>query len=194
MRKGAKYLMTASMFAVVMNMNGCGAYGPPSEFFEPGWNMEQPAYGVPYYEVTPMPTTAPTEAEWYKLTKRNYAVIRITSVPEPVQDGKDAVQNVIYGIEVLAFYAADGADLSTVTMLSVPKKDSLVFDEGDIVFAELGQGIQQDDALIYPLIYDAYGPVYSGFSDGKLETAGFDNHKCSGGCGILTLTLSGTIL
>lgn len=180
MRKGTKFLMTASMFAVMMNMNGCGAYGPPPEEFEPGWNMVQPAYGVPYdYEVPTASMIHPTEMDWYKLTKRRYAVIRLISVPKEEFEKGEPSEHVICNAEVLSYYDGEGADLSTVSMISLRREDLYLFSDGDVLFAELGPKRQEDDKVWYMLrYYGAEGPIYTPFTENQLIlTQEFKTHE-----------------
>lgn len=182
MRKRAKFLVTASMFAVAMNMNGCGAYGPPEEF-EPWRNMEQPAYGVPYYYEEPAVTVAPTEAGWYRLTKRTFAVLRIVSVPQEVPEGEETPTDAVYGIEMLTFYDGNGADLSNVFGISLRFEDRYLFSEGEVLFVELGAAVQEDEEAIYQVQYEKDRPVFTWFeSDGETEyleiIQGFKEQEC----------------
>ncbi len=176
MRKRTKFLVTASMFAVAMNMNGCGAYGPPEEF-EPWRNMEQPAYGVPYYYEEPTATVAPTEAGWYKLTKGTFAVLRIVSVPQAVPEGEEAPADAVYGVEMLSFYDGNGVDLSNVSGISLRFEDRYLFSEGEVLFVELEAAVQENDGVIYPVHYEKDRPVCTWFvSDG--ETEGLEIIQC----------------
>lgn len=176
MKKSKTVLLATSIFAVAVNMNGCGVYGPPE--FDPSRNILQPEYGAPYY-VEPMSTVAPTELDWYKLTKSRYAVLRITSVPAKLSEGETAPDNAVYGVELLSFYAGDGVDLSEVSNISLRSMNRDLFFEEDVIFAELGEGIQEGETLRYEVKYDAFGPVYARFTDEKLElTDRFKLHDC----------------
>ncbi|MDE7293874.1 MAG: hypothetical protein K2N72_05570 [Oscillospiraceae bacterium] len=45
-----KAAIAAAVFAVAMNFNGCGTYGPPtteSNDFDPGYNYNENVYGPP---------------------------------------------------------------------------------------------------------------------------------------------------
>lgn len=177
MRKGTKFLVTASVFAVAMNMNGCGAYGPPEEF-DPRWNIAEPAYGVPYYYEDPMATVEPTEAGWYKLTQRTFAVLRIISVPQEVSEGEEP-ENAVYGVEMLSFYDGNEADLSNLSGISLRFEDRFLFSERDTLFVELGTALQENDGLLYQVKYDAIGPVYTRFVGDALELSDeLKEHEC----------------
>ena len=77
MKKSKKILVTASLVSTAMVVGGCrflpwmnenaAVYGPPPEEYDPRWNMEQPEYGVPYYEpyisAEPTMSTELTEQE-----------------------------------------------------------------------------------------------------------------------------------
>lgn len=176
MKKSKTVLLATSIFAVAVNMNGCGVYGPPE--FDPSRNILQPEYGAPYY-VEPMITVAPTELDWYKLTKSRYAVFRVVSVPTEHPNEEMTPENAVYGVELLSFYAGDGTDLSGVSGISLLWKHRYLFSEGDVIFAELGEGIQEGETLRYEVKYDAFGPVYARFTDEKLElTDRFKLHDC----------------
>ena len=167
MRKRSKFLVTASIFAVAMNMNGCGAYGPPDEF-DPWWNIAEPAYGVPYYYEEPTATIAPTESGWYKLTQRAFAVLRIVSVPQKVQEEEETPADAVYGIEMLNFYDGNGADLCKMTGISLRFKDRYLFSEGDVLLVELGANLQEGDEGIYQVQYEKDRPVHTWFEyDGE---------------------------
>jgi len=166
MRKRTRFFVTASMFAMAMNMNGCGVYGPPEEF-APWQNMEQTAYGVPYYYEEPTATVSPLESGWYKLTQRTFAVLRIVSVPQEIPDGEE-IENVVYGIEMLSFYDTKERDLSQLSKISLKVKDRYLFSEGDVLFAELGTTLQVGDEAVYQIQYAKDRPVYTGFEhDGE---------------------------
>ncbi|MGN0688303.1 MAG: hypothetical protein ACI4KA_09380 [Oscillospiraceae bacterium] len=50
MKKPRRIIAAAAFFAAVLNINGCGVYGPPEEEnhpFDPGANYEQNVYGPP---------------------------------------------------------------------------------------------------------------------------------------------------
>lgn len=176
MKKSKTVLLATSIFAVAVNMNGCGVYGPPE--FDPSRNILQPEYGAPYY-VEPMITVAPTELDWYKLTKSRYAVLRITSVPAKLSEGETAPDNGVYGVELLSFYAGDSTDLSGVSGISLRWKHRYLFSEGDVIFAELGEGVQEGELFLYEVNYDALGPVYARFSENQLELSDkFKLHDC----------------
>lgn len=178
MRKKTKFLVTASVFAAAMNMNGCGAYGPPEEF-DPRWNMEEPAYGVPYYYEDPTVTVAPTEAGWYRLTQRSFAVLRIVSVPQEVPEGEEAPSDAVFGVEMLSFYDANGTDLSNLSEISLRFEDRFLFSEGDTLFVELGTALRENDGLLYQVQYDAIGPVYTRFAGDVLEISEeLKEHEC----------------
>jgi len=167
MKKRTKFLVTASMFAMTMNMNGCGAYGPPEEF-APWRNMDQPAYGVPYYYEEPTATISPMESGWYKLTQRTFAVLRIVSVPQEISEGEEP-ENAVYGIEMLSFYDGNGTDLSKMSGVSLRFEDCYLFNEGDVLFVELGAMLQEGNEEIYQVQYEANRPVYTWFEyDGEV--------------------------
>lgn len=166
MRKRTRFFVTASMFAMAMNMNGCGVYGPPEEF-APWQNMEQPAYGVPYYYEEPTATVSPQESGWYKLTQRTFAVFRIVSVPQEITEGEEK-ENVVCGIEMLSFYDTKERDLSQLSKIALKVKDRYLFSEGDVLFAELGTTLQVGDEAVYQVQYAKDRPVYTGFEhDGE---------------------------
>lgn len=180
MKKSKKLLVTASLVSTAMVVGGCrflpwansnaSVYGPPPEEYDPRWNMEQPEYGVPYYEpyVTPEPPAA-TERDWYKLTKGHYAVIRIVSVPKETQEGDGTETDALCGIEVLSFYDAEGEDLSGISMLAVPQEDLSLFSEGDVLFVEPGSKVIEGDNVWWRLKYAGEVPVYTPFIDNRLD-------------------------
>lgn len=180
MKKGKKLLVTASVVSTAMIVGGCrflpwansnaAVYGPPPDDYDPRWNIAQPAYGVPYYEpdITSEPI-APTEQDWYKLTKGCYAVLRILSVPSEEVKENDATAEVRCGVEVLSFYDADGEDLSGISMLSVRPEDLRLFSEGDVLFAELGAKAQEDGNAWCQLGYEWGIPVYAWFTENHLD-------------------------
>jgi len=161
MKKNKTVLLATSLFAAAVNINGCGVYGPPDNF-DPSLNIAQPEYGAPYY-------VEPTEMSWYKLTERRYAVLRITSIPAKLSEGETAPDNAVYGVELLSFYAGDGTDLSGISGISLRSKNRNLFSEGDVIFAELGEGRQEGETLLYEVNYDAFGPVYTRFEDEQLK-------------------------
>ena len=161
MKKSKNLLLATSLFAAAVNMNGCGVYGPPDNF-DPSLNIAQPEYGAPYY-------VEPAEMSWYKLTESRYAVLRITSVPAKLSEGETAPDNGVYGVELLSFYAGDGTDLSGVSGISLLWKHRYLFSEGDVIFAELGEGGQEGETLVYEVNYDALGPVYTRFEEEQLK-------------------------
>lgn len=167
MKKSKTALLFTSIFAAAVNMNGCGVYGPP-ETFDPRWNIAQPEYGAPYY-VEPTMAVEQTEMDWYQLTERRYAVLRIVSTPEAPLEGEPVPENAIYGVELLSFYTGDGMDLSEVTRVSLRWKNRYLLSEGDVVFAELGEAVQEGDALCCEMKYDALGPVYTRFAENQLS-------------------------
>lgn len=159
MKKSRNVLLATSIFAVAVNMNGCGVYGPPE--FDPSQNIAQPEYGAPYY-------VEPTEMSWYKLTESRYAVLRVLSVPAKLSEGETVPENAVYGVELLSFYSGDGVDLSSVSNVSLRWKNRYLFSEGDVIFVELGEEVQEDEMLRYEVKYDALGPVYTRFADNRL--------------------------
>lgn len=159
MKKSRNVLLATSIFAVAVNMNGCGVYGPPE--FDPSLNIAQPEYGAPYY-------VEPTEMSWYKLTESRYAVLRVLSVPAKLSEGETVPENAIYGVELLSFYAGDGVDLSSAFNVSLRWKNRYLFSEGDVIFVELGEEVQEGEMLWYEVKYDALGPVYTRFADNRL--------------------------
>lgn len=168
MKKSKTVLLATSIFAVAVNMNGCGVYGPP-ETFDPSLNIAQPEYGAPYYYEEPTATVAQPEAGWYKLTESRYAVLRVVSVPQEVPEGEETPENAVYGVELLSFYAGDGMDLSEASKISLRWMNRNLFSEGDVVFVELGEGVPEGETLRYDVKYDALGPVYTRFADNRLE-------------------------
>lgn len=178
MKKSKTVLLATSIFAVAVNMNGCGVYGPPEEF-DPRWNIAQPEYGAPYYYEEPTATVAPAEMDWYKLTENRYAVLRVVSVPENLPNEETTPENAFYGVELLSFYAGDGMDLRGVSKVSLRSMNQNLFSEGDVVFVELGEGVQEGENLRYEVKYDAFGPVYVRFAENQLElTDRFKLHEC----------------
>ncbi len=161
MKKSKTALLFTSIFAAAVNMNGCGVYGPP-ETFDPSQNIAQPEYGAPYY-------MEPTEMSWYQLTKSRYGVLRVVSVPEALSEGDTVPENAIYSVEMLSFYAGDGTDLSEVTKILLRWKNRSLLSVGDVVFAELGEVVQEGDALCCEMKYDALGPVHTLFVDNRLR-------------------------
>lgn len=159
MKKSRNVLLATSIFAVAVNMNGCGVYGPPE--FDPSQNIAQPEYGAPYY-------VEPTEMSWYKLTESRYAVLRVLSVPAKLSEGETVPENAVYGVELLSFYSGDGVDLSSVSNVSLRWKNRYLFSEGDVIFVELGEEVQEGETLRYEVKYDALGPIYTRFADNRL--------------------------
>ncbi len=178
-KTGKKVLVTATLVSAAVTVGGCRflpwansnacVYGPPPEEYDPRWNMEQPEYGVPYYEpyVTPEPIV-PMEQDWYKLTKGYYAVIRMVSVPCQETEQENSAADALCGIEVLSFYNAAGEDLSGISMLAVSQEDLSLFSENAVMFVELGSKVIEGDNIWWRLKYDEDVPVYTPFMDNRL--------------------------
>ncbi len=128
MRKGAKVLVTASVFAVAMNANAC-MYGPPPEEYENG---------------SPTVTTVVENVQiiaeppdWYFSAMGQYAVVRLLSVEktEPVSD--EASGDVLCEVEILSIYNPR-LDLGIPSKIIIPGGDTASFSVGDVLFVELG--------------------------------------------------------
>ena len=177
MKKSKTALLFTSIFAAAVNMNGCGVYGPPE--FDPSQNIAQPEYGAPYYMEPTMAVTT-TEMDW--LRENRYAVFRVVSVPEVLPEEEEIPEYVICGVELLSCYAGNDENLSKLSRISFRGEDLHLFDEGNVIFAELGEGVPEDETFCYEVKYDVYGPVMNRFIDRKLvvweEFRNHESYKC----------------
>ncbi len=160
MRKGTKLLVTASVFAVAMNMNGCGVYGPPPEDYD---------------DILPTATTAVENVhiiaeppDWYFSAMGQYAVVRLLSVEETKTEDDTQTQALLCEIEILSIYNPR-LDLGLPSELIIPGKDVSSFSIGDVLFVKLGPMKWTGEAYTASeLIETENGVVLTPFVDNRL--------------------------
>ncbi|MBQ3028045.1 MAG: hypothetical protein IJD26_03125 [Lachnospiraceae bacterium] len=160
MRKKTKFLVTASVFAAAMNMNGCGAYGPPPEGYD---------------DILPTVTTAVENfqiiaepPDWYFSAMGQYAVVRLLSVEETKTEDDTQTEALLCGIEILSIYNPR-LDLGLPSELIIPGKDVSSFSVGDVLFVELGPMKWTGEAYTASeLIETENGVVLTPFADNRL--------------------------
>lgn len=160
MRKNKTVLLVGSIFAVAVNMNGCGVYGPPPEEF-----------------VNLQPTVAPVvenlhviaePPDWYFSAMGQYAVVRLLSVEEskPVSEGQTG--EVLCKIESLSIYNPR-LDLGIPSELIIPGEEVSSFSVGDVLFVELGPIEWDGEAYSMCRVTEGEkGAVYSPFTNDGL--------------------------
>ena len=159
MRKGAKVLVTASVFAVAMNANAC-MYGPPPEGLQ--YSHTTPTVGVEESYVIAEPV------DWYFAAMGQYAVVRLLSVAETEPEDDNQTGEVLCGIEILSVYNPR-LDLGLPTELIIPGEDGSSFSVGDILFVELGPAEWNGDSYTRCRIMEGEnGAIFTPFVDNRL--------------------------
>ena len=159
MRKGAKFFVTASVFAVAMNANAC-MYGPPPEGLQ--YKHTTPTVGVEESYVIAEPV------DWYFSAMGQYAVVRLLSVEETEQEDDNYTGEVLCGIEILSVYNPR-LDLGLPTELIIPGEDGSSLSVGDILFVELGPAEWNGDSYTRCRIMEGEnGAIFAPFVDNRL--------------------------
>jgi len=159
MRRGAKVLVTASVFAVAINANAC-MYGPPPEGYE--YIPLTPTMVAEDFHVIVEPL------DWYFAAMGQYAVVRLLSVEETEPENDEQTGDVLCGIEILSIYNPR-LDLGIPSELLIPGEGSSSFSVGDVLFVELGSMEWTGEAYTTCRVMEGEnGAIFTPFADNRL--------------------------